>query len=373
VAADLVTVENRLWATADQLWANTGLKPSEFSTPVLGLIFLRYADKRFTDVQAVLTAKGLTPDDLEPFEYQAEGLLYLPDEARFSHLLTLTEGDNLGKAINNAMALVANRVARLFKAILPDPMANELAPLAVLVAYLAAKLRAGTEQPDISAVMADVEELLNDSIATEGYHIGQTDKPAALVNLSEIDFTALQEKFAQGKKRTEAEKLRRLIEGKLAQMLQLNHSRADFAEKFQKLIDAYNAGSKNIETFFKEMVDFVGELSEEDRRAVAEGLTEEELALFDILTKPEPVLTKKEEAEVKAGCRELLETLKREKLVLDWREKQQAKAGVMQTLKVGLRKLPAPFTRDLQQEKFARAFAHIYDSYSGAGRSIYGV
>lgn len=106
MAADLVAVENRLWATADQLWANTGLKPSEFSTPVLGLIFLRYADKRFTDVQAKLTAKGLTPDDLEPFEYQAEGVLYLPDEARFSYLLTLTEGDNLGKAINNAMALV---------------------------------------------------------------------------------------------------------------------------------------------------------------------------------------------------------------------------------------------------------------------------
>lgn len=106
MAADLVAVENRLWATADQLWANTGLKPSEFSTPVLGLIFLRYADKRFTDVQAKLTAKGLTADDLEPFEYQAEGVLYLPDEARFSYLLTLTEGDNLGKAINNAMALV---------------------------------------------------------------------------------------------------------------------------------------------------------------------------------------------------------------------------------------------------------------------------
>jgi len=106
VDADLKDVENRLWATADQLWANTGLKPSEFSTPVLGLIFLRYADKRFTDVQAKLTAKGLTPDDLEPFEYQAKGVLYLPDAARFSYLLTLAEGDNLGKAINNAMALV---------------------------------------------------------------------------------------------------------------------------------------------------------------------------------------------------------------------------------------------------------------------------
>jgi type I restriction enzyme R subunit len=266
---------------------------------------------------------------------------------------------------------IANRVARLFKAILPDPMATELAPQAVLVAYLAAKIRAETEQADISAVMADVEELLNDSIATEGYRIGAVDKPKALVNLSEIDFEALQEQFAQGKKRTEAEKLRRLIEGKLAQMLQLNHSRTDFAEKFEELIAKYNAGSQNIESLFHELVKFAQELTEEEQRAVAEGLTEEELALFDILTKPAPALSKKEEVEVKAECRELLATLKREKLVLDWREKQQAKAGVMQAIKMGLRKLPAPFTRDLQQEKFARTFAHIYDSYSGAGRSVY--
>ena len=203
--------------------------------------------------------------------------------------------------------------------------------------------------------------------------IRTTGKPAALVNLSEIDFEALQERFSQGKQRTEAEKLRCLIEGKLAQMLQLNHSRTDFAEKFQKLIDRYNTGSQNIESLFKELIQFARDLTEEERRAVAEGLSEEELALFDILTKPAPVLSKKEEDEVKAECRELLVTLKREKLVLDWREKQQAKAGVMQAIKTGLRKLPPPFTRDLQQEKFARTFAHIYDSYSGAGRSVYEV
>lgn len=266
---------------------------------------------------------------------------------------------------------LASRVARLFKAILPDAAANAHAPLSVLVAYLADKIRAMTEQPDISAVMGDVEELLNDSIATEGYRIGPPSTPEALINLSEIDFEALQAKFAQGRKRTEAEKLRRLIEGKLGQMLRANHSRADFADKFQKLIDEYNAGSKNVEEFFAELVNFARGLSEEEKRGVAEGLTEEELALFDILTKPDPGLTKKQQAEVKKACRELLGTLKREKLVLDWREKTQPKAGVMQTIKLALRHLPSPYTRDLQQEKFARAFAHIYDSYSGAGQSVY--
>ena len=262
---------------------------------------------------------------------------------------------------------LASRVARLFKAILPDPLANELAPLAVLVSYLAAKIHAETDPPDISAVMSDVEQLLNDSIATEGYSIGPASKPQALVNLSEIDFAALQTKFAQGHKRTEAEKLKRLIEGKLAQMLQANASRIALAEKFQALIDAYNAGSQNIEAFFEELKALARELAAEGRRGEDLGLTEEELALFDILTKPEPVLTRAEEAEVKKVCRELLVTLKRERLVLDWREKQQARAGVLQTLRTELRRLPEPFTKDIRVEKAARAYAHIYDHHADAG------
>ena len=266
---------------------------------------------------------------------------------------------------------LAEQVARLFKAILPDPLAHELAPMAVLVSYLAAKIRAETGQPDISAVMGDVEALLNDSIATEGYHIAPASQPEALINLSEIDFKALQDKFAQGHKRTEVEKLRRLIEGRLNPMLQVNPSRVDLAEKFQQLIDEYNAGSRNIEELFDELVQFARDLSAEEQRAVAENLSEEELALFDILTKPEPKLSNAEQAEVKRVCRELLATLKREKLVLDWREKQQAKAAVMQAIRLQMRQLPPAYTREVQQEKFARTFAHIYDHYSGAVRSSY--
>ena len=268
---------------------------------------------------------------------------------------------------------LACRVARLFKAILPDPMANELAPLAILAVYLAAKIRADTEKPDISAVMGDIESLLNDSIATEGYRIGPASNAEALINLSEVDFEALQEKFAAGRKHTEAEKLRRLIEGKLADMMQLNASRVDFADKFQKLIDEYNAGSKNVEELFAELVKFARELSAEEKRGFAEALSEEELALFDILTKPEPVLATKEVIEVKKVCRELLESLKREKLVLDWREKQQARAGVMQAIKLDLRRLPIAFDKDMRSEKLARAYAHVYDHYFGAGASSYQV
>ena len=103
---DLNDLENRLWATADQLWANTGLKPSEFSNPVLGLIFLRYAEKRFHEAEAKLVISGLTISEAEKFDYQAEGALYLPETARFSYLLDLAEGQDIGKAINDAMSAV---------------------------------------------------------------------------------------------------------------------------------------------------------------------------------------------------------------------------------------------------------------------------
>ncbi len=103
---ELNDLESRLWSAADKLWANTGLKPSEFSTPVLGLIFLRYAERRFHEVEAALLKKGTPASEIEPFDYKAEGALYLPKKARFAYLADLPEGDNIGKAINDAMTAV---------------------------------------------------------------------------------------------------------------------------------------------------------------------------------------------------------------------------------------------------------------------------
>ena len=118
MSINLQELETRLWAAADQLWANTGLKPSEFSNPVLGLIFLRYAEKRFHEAEASLMEEGLDTSELEAFHFQAEGAIYLPDSARFSYLLDLAEGHDLGKAINEAMAVVEAHNEEL-KGVLP--------------------------------------------------------------------------------------------------------------------------------------------------------------------------------------------------------------------------------------------------------------
>lgn len=268
----------------------------------------------------------------------------------------------------------ADFVTRIYKAILPDRMAGDFAPICTLFAVVAEKIRALQEPPDITDVMERIGETLDRSIAAQGYRIAEdpgeyAQKPR--LNLSDIDFEALKNAFAKGHKRTQIERLRAAIEKKVKQMVRLNRSRIDYLEKFQKLIEEYNAGSKNVEELFRELMKFTRELSEEETRGVREQLTEEELALFDILTKPDPKLTKKQEAEVKKVVRSLVETLKQEKLVLDWRKRQQTRQAVRVEIEIGLDQLPETYSADIYQRKCEQAYQHVYESYFGEGRSIY--
>ncbi|MEQ9246305.1 MAG: DUF3387 domain-containing protein [Nitratireductor sp.] len=266
---------------------------------------------------------------------------------------------------------MAGAVSRVYRAILPDPLAKEVVADAVLVSVLAQKIKSLAPPVDISQVMAQVEDLLDRSVAPVPYRIEEHD-PDKLFDLSQIDFDKLKDKFAKGRKRTEAEKLRALLNQKLIQMAKLNPSRADFLERFEKLIEKYNSASLNIEAFFAELVKLTQDLSKEDQRAMREGLTEEELAVFDILTKPEPALSDKERDQVKKVCKTLLETLKAEKLVIDWRNKSQARAVVRQTVQVIFDDgLPEIYDEPLYDAKCMATFNHIYSAYQGGGQSIY--
>ncbi len=262
---------------------------------------------------------------------------------------------------------------RLYKAVLPDPAAQEFGEAVAPVQVIAGQIRALTPPADISQVMQQVESLLDRSIAAEGYLIRETDDPdERWVDLSGVDFDQLAETFKSGRKRTLNEKLKGKVAQKLMAMVRVNRTRMDYLEAFQALIDAYNAGSLNAESFFQQLVAFAQSLNEEERRGVGEQLDEEELALFDLLTKPQIDLTDTERDKVKATARELLATLKAGKLVLDWRKRQQARAEVRVTIEKVLDSgLPRAYGPELFEEKTAAVFQHIYDAYYGAGRSVY--
>jgi type I restriction enzyme M protein len=105
-AQDLKQVQRILWAAADEMRANSSLAPAEYRGPVLGLIFLAYTEQRFDEITPELQGKktkrrGITPDD-----YRSRGVLYVPDEARLSHLVALPESQNLGKAIDDAIKAI---------------------------------------------------------------------------------------------------------------------------------------------------------------------------------------------------------------------------------------------------------------------------
>ena len=266
----------------------------------------------------------------------------------------------------------ASLIWRIFKSILPDDRASEFTEICQLIRRLSEKIRSFTPAANVDHVIADIEEVLNLSIDAEGYLISNAVEN--VVDFSGLDFEKMRRDFDRKHKNTEMQKLKTKIEQVISDMVTQNRTRADYLERFEKMIEEYNSGSKNVDIIYKNLVDLAESLSEEQKRHVQENLSEEQLALFDILTKPEIELTEKDKQQVKMAARQLLETLKNEKLVLDWRKKQQARAEVLYTIeKVLDDDLPRSFSTDLYRKKCELVYQHIYDNYYGDGRSVYDV
>ena len=113
-------LENRLWATADQLRANSELTSAEYKSPVLGLVFLRFVDQKFSAAKEQLEAQqgGSSRRTIGKADYQAQGVIFLAEEARYAHLLRLPEGADLGRAVSDAMEAIENENPEL-RGILP--------------------------------------------------------------------------------------------------------------------------------------------------------------------------------------------------------------------------------------------------------------
>jgi len=257
---------------------------------------------------------------------------------------------------------------KLFKAALPDPRVAPYSANMAVLHLLADRLRSLTPRADVSRVLDAIDDLLDESILGHAIRapVRGPDDYAGLFDLRSIDFDRLSAAFRNGQKKTQLQLLRAQAEQRLTAMVRQNPTRADMLERFQNMIAEYNAGSATVEQLFQQLMDFIHGMSEEDQRAAREGLDEEELAIFDLLTKPEPKLTRAQEIEVKRIARQLLVALKREKLILDWRLKENAKADVRQTIRVEFDDLPEVYDRRIWEEKVERTFQYVFEHYSGS-------
>lgn len=182
------------------------------------------------------------------------------------------------------------------------------------------------------------------------------------IDLSKLDLEKLRQQFKLATfKNIEINDLKAFITGKLEAMMSINTTRIDFAQKLQEIIDKYNSGGAVTENYFNDLMAFMEKLKEEDERHIKEGLSEEELELFDLLKKDS--LTKDEEQKVKNAAKYLLKRLKEEKptvLINDWHKDTVTKLQVQSAIKTVLDQyLPESYDRTVYSNKCDTVFEHL--------------
>lgn len=306
-------------------------------------------------------------------------LIALRDAEGFDHVAkrdAAVEALLVSEQTRNDFTVKARQVRRLFKALLPNTKAAAQQRTVAAIRVLAERIHEVTRPPtpDIASVADAVDALLDRSVGAEEYVIraaAEGSEPDPLIDLSQIDFDGLAAKLA-GRKRAESDRMAQLLRQQAVGAALRNPTRYELVERIEQLIADYNAGSVNIDEYLRRLIELSKTLTAEEERAVREGMTEEELAIFDLLTKPDPVLTTEERERVQASAKTLLQHL-HEKLVQDWRRKVDVMNDVNSTIRrildAGLPE--TPYTVDIFREKVQLVYDHVLSAYGDDGESVY--
>lgn len=297
-------------------------------------------------------------------------LLKAPAEEKL-HLLERYANTIIGQPDKKKAFLnLSSDLYTTYKSVLPDPVAEDYYKEVTAVRVIASRVRdVGAQSVDVSRVKKDLEDLLDRSIQAGEYVIPQHKR---LKDLSTLDANALRKFFAKiENKNLQAESLRAELEQKIADMVKRNKNRAKFMDRLNAILEEYNSGAHDIDQLFGDLVDLAKSLNEEEQRAVKENLTEEELAIFDLLLKEH--LNPDEVERVREVARGLLSKLKVEKLVIDWREWESTRAGVKTTIfDVLYKDLPEPTYAEKDCEiKGLEVYNFVYEHYRDANNFVY--
>ena len=228
-------------------------------------------------------------------------------------------------------------------------------------------LQQDREKADISDIIRQLHQVVDEAIETRPDRVGED---SAAYDISKIDFERLREEFERTPaKRTTVQNLKTAIEQRLQRLLERNPLRTDFQKHYEEIVAEYNREKDRvtIEKTFDALLQLMGEMSDEESRAVREGLEEESLAVFDLLKKPD--LSSREMKRIKEVAVDLLETLKAEKLRVDhWTDKEATRDAVRLAIRDFLWSestgLPVDqYTEDDVQARAEDVYRHIYRVY----------
>jgi len=309
---------------------------------------------------------------LKEHSFNLSDLMNAEPMEKLAKINEATEKVTLNETTRTKFEIMARDVFRKYKALYPE---DEIKPFikqfnAIEAIYDALNQKVKTA--DITEIMMQLQEVVNESVFINEIEESEPD----YIDLSNLDFDKLKAAFKKIKnKNTIVFDLQKAIEKKLKQMVKENPLRLEFYEKYKEIINEYNNG-KDINATkkaFDDLTDFLNNLSQEDSRAMREGLDQETLAIFDLLKKD--TLTDKERDEVKKVSKQTLEALKTEKLKVErWRESTQLRAQVKTTIFDTLLRLPQePYPDNEVDEKTNVIYQHIFTNYYGGGKSIYNI
>lgn len=273
--------------------------------------------------------------------------------------------------------VMAREVFNRFKACINVPGINRFRASRDAINILYKRLQADKQKADISQIMKALYDVVDGSIDTTG-NIRETDADSRVYDISKINFDRLRQEFARSEqKNTTVQSLKHVVEQRLSRLMTQNPLRTDFQEHYEQLVRSYNREKNHlvIEQTFDALLKLHDALSEEEKRAMREGLNEETLVLFDLLSKLE--LQPKEVARIKKIAADLLATLKAERLnVANWQQKESARDAVRQRIydflydeRTGL---PVEQYEDDEIPVIAdRVFQHIYRAYAELPSPLY--
>lgn len=262
-----------------------------------------------------------------------------------------------------------NTISSLYEACKPEVLDQKKGRVVSAFQYLRGVMDSIVEQADIDSAVRRIEALLDASVVvdnTEVFSAKEFEAQYKIVqrgkawDLSKVNVEKLREEFKKAPFRNiEIADLQAFLQRKLAEMLAQNSTRGDFLQRLQNVIDAYNSGATSTENYYDELTAYAQELKEEAERHIREGLTEDELELFDLLKKD--TLTQEETQRVKLAAKHLLRRLVQEQpkvLVQNWHQSAQTQKQVRAEIE---RVLDADLPESYDRTTFKQKCDNVYE------------
>ena len=314
-------------------------------------------------VQALIEAIEATEAHLRGLGFDPAALAGSTGFARIQGLKDAVEAVYASDEAKRRFETLARQVFIRFKALLMEPTAYAFAERRDNIEAIYKKLTERRDTADVTALLKELHRIVNEAIRTQAP--GDDQAEGLTFDLSRIDMEKLRAEFAAKvrRKATALQDICEVVEQKLFEMLAQNPSRMDYQRKYEEIVAEYNREKDRvaIEETFGKLMELMEELDSEQKRAVEEGLDENELALFDLLKKDH--LAKTERERVKQESRKLLAAIKERLAKIDrfW-EKEQTKAEVeVFILNEIYANLPTPpFTADEKQAAAAQVYTHVW-------------